>query len=158
MVHAQNVLHETWPLCKGKLQHGTLKMWPLAALQRWPSYRRSFDLKCVWEGHHVAVKKGDHVIEVTVMTGLTVYAIFVRSHCILMLYSISRFSAIFKPNSHRNISASLTVPQWIAFHHSVNTSIRTCLYRNVLLIQFKCEQRIPKWCYFGMISIHKVWT
>ena len=72
LVHAQNVLHESWPLCKGKLQHGTLKMWPLAALQRWPSYRRSFDLKCVWEDHHVAVKKGDRVIEVTVMTGLTV--------------------------------------------------------------------------------------
>ena len=34
LVHAQNILHESWPLCKGKLQHGTLKMWPLAALQR----------------------------------------------------------------------------------------------------------------------------
>ena len=50
-------------------------MWPLAVLQRSPSYRRSFDLKCVWEDHHVAVKKGDRVIEVTVMTGLTVYTI-----------------------------------------------------------------------------------
>ena len=43
---------------------------------------------------------------------IRVYAIFVRSHCITMLYSISRFSAILNASSHRNLSASLPVPPY----------------------------------------------